>query len=93
MKLASYNIRKARGLDQKRSPERVLDVVSRLGADVVVLQEADVKTVRPESRTIIRPQLGLSCRRSCSAARASGPMRARAGASSSHWRGPSCQPR
>lgn len=43
MKLASYNIRKARGLDQKRSPERVLDVVSRLGADVVVLQEADLR--------------------------------------------------
>ncbi|MAC79760.1 MAG: metal-dependent hydrolase [Rhodobacteraceae bacterium] len=43
MKLASYNIRKARGLDQKRSPERVLDVVSRLDADVVVLQEADLR--------------------------------------------------
>ena len=43
MRVASYNIRKARGMDQKRSPERILEVVSRLGADVVVLQEADLR--------------------------------------------------
>ncbi|MFL4471111.1 endonuclease/exonuclease/phosphatase family protein [Tateyamaria armeniaca] len=41
IRIASYNIRKARGLDQKRNPERVLDVINGLGADVVVLQEAD----------------------------------------------------
>ncbi|WP_158965596.1 endonuclease/exonuclease/phosphatase family protein [Chachezhania sediminis] len=43
MKIASYNIRKARGLDQKRAPERILDVVSKMGADVVLLQEADLR--------------------------------------------------
>ena len=43
MRVASYNIRKARGLDQKRAPERILEVISRLGADVVVLQEADLR--------------------------------------------------
>lgn len=41
MRLASYNIRKARGLDQRRKPERTLAVINALDADVVVLQEAD----------------------------------------------------
>lgn len=41
LRLASYNIRKARGLDQRRSPERVIEVINALKADVVALQEAD----------------------------------------------------
>jgi endonuclease/exonuclease/phosphatase family metal-dependent hydrolase len=41
MKLASYNIRKAVGLDRRRDPARILDVVNQIGADVIVLQEAD----------------------------------------------------
>lgn len=41
IRIASYNMRKARGLDQKRRPERTLQVVNALQADVVVLQEAD----------------------------------------------------
>lgn len=42
-RLASYNIRKARGLDGRRSPERILDILNHLRADVVVLQEADLR--------------------------------------------------
>ena len=41
IRIASYNIRKARGLDQRRDPGRILDVINGLEADVVVLQEAD----------------------------------------------------
>lgn len=41
IRLASYNMRKAKGLDQKRLPERTLSVISKLDADIVVLQEAD----------------------------------------------------
>lgn len=41
MKLASYNIRKAVGLDRRRDPVRVLEVINTIGADVIVLQEAD----------------------------------------------------
>ncbi|MGR3362700.1 MAG: endonuclease/exonuclease/phosphatase family protein [Maritimibacter harenae] len=41
MKLASYNIRKAVGRDRRRDPGRVIEVINSLGADVVVLQEAD----------------------------------------------------
>ncbi|MBP1804444.1 endonuclease/exonuclease/phosphatase family protein [Rubellimicrobium aerolatum] len=41
LRLASYNIRKAVGLDWKRRPERILSVLDEIDADVVVLQEAD----------------------------------------------------
>lgn len=39
--LASYNMRKAIGLDRRRDPRRVLDVLHEIDADVVALQEAD----------------------------------------------------
>lgn len=41
LRVASYNIRKAVGLDWKRKPERILAVLDEIGADVAVLQEAD----------------------------------------------------
>lgn len=41
LRVASYNIRKARGLDQRRDPARILRVINALDADVVALQEAD----------------------------------------------------
>ncbi|WP_083626573.1 endonuclease/exonuclease/phosphatase family protein [Rhodovulum sp. ES.010] len=40
-RIASYNIRKAVGLDWRRDAGRTLDVINELNADVVVLQEAD----------------------------------------------------
>lgn len=43
LRIASYNIRKALGTDRKRDPARVLRVISALGADVVALQEADLR--------------------------------------------------
>lgn len=39
--VASYNMRKAIGLDRRRDPRRVLDVLHEIDADVVALQEAD----------------------------------------------------
>ncbi|WP_336964908.1 endonuclease/exonuclease/phosphatase family protein [Sphingobium aquiterrae] len=41
LRVASYNIRKAIGTDRRRNPERVLDVLAELDADVIALQEAD----------------------------------------------------
>ncbi len=38
---ASYNIRKCIGLDRQRRPDRTLDVIAALDADLVALQEAD----------------------------------------------------
>jgi len=39
--VASYNIRKAIGVDRRRRPERILDVLAELDADIIALQEAD----------------------------------------------------
>ncbi|MGH6659489.1 MAG: endonuclease/exonuclease/phosphatase family protein, partial [Sphingomicrobium sp.] len=39
--VASYNMRKAIGIDRKRDPHRVLDVLHEMDADIVALQEAD----------------------------------------------------
>lgn len=41
LRIASYNIRKCIGLDQRRRPERTAQVIAELNADIVVLQEAD----------------------------------------------------
>jgi hypothetical protein len=41
IRVASYNMRKAIGLDRRRRPERTLDVLNELDADVIALQEAD----------------------------------------------------
>lgn len=41
LRIASYNLQKCVGLDLRRRPERTLDVIAGLDADVVVLQEAD----------------------------------------------------
>jgi endonuclease/exonuclease/phosphatase family metal-dependent hydrolase len=41
IRVASYNMRKAIGTDRRRRPERTLDVLNELGADVIALQEAD----------------------------------------------------
>ncbi|QDC09087.1 metal-dependent hydrolase [Oceanicola sp. D3] len=43
IRVASYNLRKCRGTDGRRDPARVLDVIGALGADVVALQEADLR--------------------------------------------------
>jgi endonuclease/exonuclease/phosphatase family metal-dependent hydrolase len=39
--IASYNIRKAIAADRRRRPERILDILGEIGADIVLLQEAD----------------------------------------------------
>jgi endonuclease/exonuclease/phosphatase family metal-dependent hydrolase len=39
--LASYNMRKAIGLDRRRDPKRVLEVLREIDADIIALQEAD----------------------------------------------------
>ncbi len=41
LRFASYNIRKAIGTDRRRRPERIIEVLNELGADIVALQEAD----------------------------------------------------
>jgi len=40
-KIASYNIRKAVGLDWKRNPRRILQVCDQINPDILILQEVD----------------------------------------------------
>jgi endonuclease/exonuclease/phosphatase family metal-dependent hydrolase len=40
---ASYNIHKGVGLDRRRDPQRILDVIDELDADIVALQEVDIR--------------------------------------------------
>ena len=41
LKVASYNMRKAIGTDRRRRPERTLEVLREVDADVIALQECD----------------------------------------------------
>ncbi len=41
MKVASYNIHKCRGVDGVTRPDRIIQVIRELGADLVALQEVD----------------------------------------------------
>lgn len=50
LRVATWNIRKAMGTDRRRDPERILQILAALRADVVLLQEADFR--RPPRRPI-----------------------------------------
>ena len=41
IRVASYNMRKAIGTDRRRNPERTIEVLCEIDADVIALQEAD----------------------------------------------------
>lgn len=43
IRVASYNIHKCVGTDRKRDPQRILDVLAEIEADIVALQEADLR--------------------------------------------------
>ena len=41
IKVASYNMRKGIGTDRRRNPERILEILREIDADMICLQEAD----------------------------------------------------
>lgn len=55
IRVASYNMRKAIGTDRRRNPERILEVLREIDADVVALQEADRRF--GERAAVITPHL------------------------------------
>ncbi|MFZ1742562.1 MAG: endonuclease/exonuclease/phosphatase family protein, partial [Pontixanthobacter sp.] len=40
---ASYNIHKAVGTDRRRDPDRIISVLREIDADIIALQEADLR--------------------------------------------------
>lgn len=43
VRIASYNIRKAKGVDGRYDPGRIVDILARLEADVIAVQEVDFR--------------------------------------------------
>ncbi len=43
IRIASYNIHKCVGTDRRRDPQRIIEVLAEINADVVALQEADLR--------------------------------------------------
>jgi endonuclease/exonuclease/phosphatase family metal-dependent hydrolase len=57
VRVATYNIHKCRGLDQRTRPDRIARVISELDADIVAIQEVlDVRNGRPEFDQVRRIQ-------------------------------------
>lgn len=56
LRIASYNIRKAVGLDWRRDADRIMQVLAEIDADVVVLQESD-KRIGKRSGVLPEQQL------------------------------------
>ena len=46
MKVASYNIHKCRGADRLVRPDRIIDVIGEIDADIIALQEVDRRFAR-----------------------------------------------
>jgi len=62
LRVATWNIRAGLGTDLRRDPDRVLDGIAALGADIVALQEADFRLgLRPSAlpRAAIFERTGL----------------------------------
>jgi len=57
IRIASYNIRKAVGLDWRRDAQRVMQVLAEIDADIVLLQEAD-KRLAPRDGVLCDTHLG-----------------------------------
>lgn len=55
IRVASYNMRKGIGTDRRRAPERTLEVLREINADIVALQEADRRF--GERAQVITPNL------------------------------------
>ena len=62
LRIASYNMRKAKGTDRQRDPDRIMRIIRGLDADIVVLQEADMRLgARPSALPLdaVQVQTGL----------------------------------
>lgn len=53
LKILSYNVRNARGMDDATDYDRVANVIKRINADCVALQELDSATERSNGRVVL----------------------------------------
>src|SRR4051812_16573543 len=63
MRVLTYNVHSCIGMDGKHSPERIAEVIRSADADVVCLQELDLrraKTLRADQSRIIADCLGMT---------------------------------
>ena len=51
--ILSYNVRNCRGLDNSTDYQRVANVITRIGADIVALQELDSATSRSKGVSVL----------------------------------------
>lgn len=56
LRFASYNIHKGVGIDRRRDPERIIAVLREIDADIIALQEADL---RLGDRAAVLPRAAL----------------------------------
>ena len=57
IRVATYNVHKSRGLDQRTRPERIAEVIAQIDADVIAIQEVlDVHNGLPEFDQVRRIQ-------------------------------------
>lgn len=57
LRCLSWNVHKCRGGDGVRDPERILRTIARIGPDIAVLQEADLKFGK--NRALIEPEQAM----------------------------------
>ena len=66
LRIATYNVHKCRGLDQRTRPDRIAHVISELDADIVAIQEIlDVHNGRPELDQVRRIEFLLKGNEIC----------------------------
>jgi len=60
IKIASYNIHRAIGLDRRFRPQRIVDILNEIDADIVLLQEVDEGV--PRSRELnLAKEISVAC--------------------------------
>jgi endonuclease/exonuclease/phosphatase family metal-dependent hydrolase len=61
LRVATYNVHSCRGMDRRRSEQRIAEVIAALDVDVIGLQELDLnrrRSARIDQAALIADQLG-----------------------------------
>lgn len=61
IKLATYNIHRAIGLDRRFKPERIIEILNDINADIVLLQEVDEGAPRSKELNLAK-EIAQACK-------------------------------